>query len=75
MSNEQQERGSASELTQLLEGIWQSFETATKDGTILVFEDAYGERVDVARWSRGEWSSVFGEMDEGVMVRWRLAGI
>jgi hypothetical protein len=57
------------------EGIWHPFETAPKDGTILQFEDAYGERMDVARWSQGEWTSVFGEMEEGVMVRWRLAGI
>ena len=55
--------------------MWEPFYTAQKDGTILVFEDAYGERVDVARWDRGEWNSVFGLMDEGVMVRWRLAGI
>ena len=55
--------------------MWQPMETAPKDGTILVFEDAYGDRMDVARWDRGEWTSVFGEMDPGVMVRWRRAGI
>lgn len=54
---------------------WHTIETAPKDGTILVFEDAHGEKIDVARWDRGEWTSVFGEMDDGVMVRWRLAGI
>ena len=55
--------------------VWQPIATAPKDGTILVFEDAYGDLIDVAKWDRGEWTSVFGEIDEGVMVRWRKAGI
>ena len=53
---------------------WQHIDYAPKDGTILLFTDEKETKVDVARWSQGEWSSVFGEMDD-TMVKWKTAGI